>query len=66
MLGINESRDGGDGSTDGAGPSTNPPGGSQALLEVAVRLGLSLLFSLLNQNWHFSHSIGLSIVDFNL
>ncbi|XP_075226553.1 putative E3 ubiquitin-protein ligase HERC1 isoform X4 [Lycorma delicatula] len=32
--------------------------GSQALLEIAVRSGLSLLFALLNQSWDYSNTTG--------
>lgn len=32
--------------------------GSQALLEIAVRSGLSLLFALLRQSWDYSKTTG--------
>ena len=38
--------------------------GSQALLEVAVKTGLSLLFALLRQSWHYSQLPGKSEICF--
>ncbi|KAK5649906.1 hypothetical protein RI129_000935 [Pyrocoelia pectoralis] len=37
---------------------TESPSGSQALLEIGVQTGLSLLFALLKQNWYCSTALG--------